>query len=286
MKPFITGKVRDVYEADSDHLVIVTLDRISAFDVVLPTMIPQKGVALNQISNYWFNFTKNIVPNHIVATKLSDMPDEFSKDPVSYDKRTVLVKKLKMLPYEFIVRGYVFGSMWKEYSEIGSFCGQAFSREYELAEKLDSPMFTPSSKNQEGHDGNISVGRLSGELGADMSNRIRDASYRLYEACYQNAIKKGIIIADTKFEFGLDNSGSLVLADEIFTPDSRRFWDAAEYRVGESPKSYDKQFVRDWLIGRHLDGVSPAPGLPADIRDKTAEIYKECYRKITGKTEY
>ena len=286
MKTLMTGKVRDVYEADDRHLVIVTTDRLSAFDIILPTLIPQKGVALNLISNYWFDFTKGIVPNHIASADLRDMPDFFSGDPGAFDKRTVLVRKLKMLPYEFVVRGYMFGSMWKEYAAKGSYLGQTFDRAYIQAEQLTSPMLTPAAKNTDGHDENITMDRLIDGLGKEMAERVCDVSLRLYEACSKEARQRGIIIADTKFEFGLDESGNLVLADELFTPDSSRFWDASAYRAGESPKSYDKQFVRDWLIERHLDAVVPPPELPADVRDTTAAIYKECYQKITGRDEY
>ena len=286
MKTLISGKVREVYEADAEHLVIVTTDRISAFDVILPTMIPQKGVALNLISNHWFGFTKDIVPNHIVSTELADMPEQFRADPAAYDKRIIKVNRLKMLPYEFIVRGYMFGSMWKEYSASGTFCGRPVAGTYRQAEKLAEPMLTPSSKSTEGHDENITIERLYNELGADTGKRVGEICLKLFDACYTEALKRGIIIADTKFEFGYDKNGVLTIGDEMFTPDSSRFWDAAEYRVGESPKSYDKQFVRDWLIAKKLDGVTPAPELPEDVRRRTAEIYKECYQKITGRAEY
>lgn len=283
MKKIISGKVREVYEISDKELVIVTTDRISAFDVILDSTIKDKGKALNLISAYWFDYTKDIVSNHIVSTKLDDMPEFFRNSPEEYDKRTILVKKLKMLPFEFIVRGYMFGSMWEEYKNTGAFCGQQLKAGYKLAEKLDEPMFTPSSKNNVGHDEYISLDKLSSEIGAEEAAKIRDICIKLYNSCYKHAYERGIIIADTKFELGYDEDGNLVLADEIFTPDSSRFWSLPEYQVGVSPKSFDKQFVRDWLIEKKLNGVSPAPELPAEIADATSKLYKECYQKTTGK---
>lgn len=285
MKKIISGKVRDIYEINERELVIVTTDRISAFDVVLKSTIKDKGVALNLISEYWFDHTSKIVPNHIISTNLSDMPAYFSEDPAQYKNRTVLVKKLKMLPYEFIVRGYMFGSMWEEYKAYKTFCGQKQEDEYKLAQKLAEPIVTPSIKNNMGHDEYISLERLRKELGSE-ADKICDICLKLYTTCCDQALQKNIIIADTKFEFGHDENGSLILGDEIFTPDSSRFWSLTDYQVGTSPKSYDKQFVRDWLIEHKLNGVTPAPELPEKIVNITAHIYKECYRKITGKEEY
>ena len=286
MKEILSGKVRDVYEVNGKELVIVTTDRISAFDVILNSTIKNKGIALNQLSLYWFDFTSDIIPNHIISSSLSDMPAYFSENAKEYEKRTVLVKKLKMLPYEFIVRGYMFGSLWKEYKSSGGYCGQKMQGQYELAQKLDNPIITPSAKNAEGHDENISIDRLREEIGSATADELCQISLSLYEKCYQYALNKGIIIADTKFEFGYDENGRLTLGDEIFTPDSSRFWAAEDYQIGVSPKSYDKQFVRDWLIKNKLNGVTPAPELPEDITMKTAALYKDCYCKITGKDEY
>lgn len=280
MKKISSGKVRDIYEVDDSNLVIVTTDRISSFDVVLNSLIPQKGVALNLLSNFWFDFTKDIVPNHIVGTSLDSMPSYFSKDPDIYKNRTVLVKKLNMLPYEFIVRGYMFGSMWKAYKSGESFCDA--SKKYVLAEKLKHPIITPSIKNHEGHDEYVPIEYLYNELGKEKTDKISEVCLSLYERCYEYAIKRGVIIADTKFEFGLDFNNNLVLGDEIFTPDSSRFWDASVYSIGKSPKSYDKQFVRDWLVSNNLDGVIPAPSLPENIVNATAKIYQECVNKIIG----
>ena len=286
MKKILSGKVRDVYEVNDKELVIVTTDRISAFDVILNSTIKNKGIALNQLSLYWFDYTSDIIPNHIISSKISDMPAYFSENAEEIEKRTVLVKKLKMLPYEFIVRGYMFGSLWKEYKSSWGYCGQKMQGQHELAQKLDNPIITPSAKNAEGHDENISIDRLREEIGSATADELCQISLSLYEKCYQYALNKGIIIADTKFEFGYDENGRLTLGDEIFTPDSSRFWAAEDYQIGVSPKSYDKQFVRDWLIKNKLNGVTPAPELPEDITMKTAALYKDCYRKITGKDEY
>ncbi len=286
MKKIISGKVREVYETDEGNLVLVTTDRISAFDVILDSTIPGKGKALNQIALYWFDLTKDIIPNHIISDELSDMPEMFAQDKEQYQGRTILTKKLKMLPYEFIVRGYMFGSMWGEYKESKTFCGQPVGGDYQLAEKLTEPMVTPSVKNSEGHDENITMDRLRAELGAEEADRIADICVKIYNKCYEDAKKKGLIIADTKFEFGYDENGVLTLGDEVMTPDSSRFWAAEDYKTGVSPRSYDKQFVRDWLIENKLNGVTPAPKLPDEIASKTAELYKECYTKITGRDSY
>lgn len=286
MKKIISGKVRDVYEVDDRELVIVTTDRISAFDVILNSTIENKGVALNLISLYWFDRTASIVPNHIISASLSDMPACFQESPEQYEKRTVLVKKLKMLPYEFIVRGYMFGSMWEEYKTSKSFCGQKIDRKYELAQKLERQVVTPSVKNDIGHDEYISLERLRQEIGSGEADEICSICLNLYETCYAEALKKGIIIADTKFEFGYDEHGRLTLGDEIFTPDSSRFWALSDWQIGVSPKSYDKQFVRDFLIEHKLNGVTPAPKLPEDVIKRTVGLYKECYCKITGREEY
>lgn len=283
MKKLSSGKVREVYEVNEQQLVIVTTDRISAYDVILPTEIQGKGIALNKISNFWFDFTKNIVPNHLISTEIRDMPAEIQADPAYYTDRTVLVKKLTMLPYEFVVRGYMFGSMWSAYQKGELFCGQKLTGDYVLAQKLDTPLLTPSAKNHVGHDEYIAPQKLVDAIGAAETARITDICLSLYDTCARCAAEKGIIIADTKFELGYDENGTLCLADEVFTPDSSRFWDAAAYRTGTSPKSYDKQFVRDWLTHSGLAGVTPAPVIPEDVAAKTAELYRECCRKITGK---
>lgn len=282
MKKILTGKVREVYEINDDHFVIVTSDRISAFDVILASEIPQKGVVLNNISNFWFDFTKDIVPNHIVSTAIKDMPSEINERADYYKDRTVLVKKLNMLPYEFIVRGYIFGNMWNAYETNSPFCGQTIEGEYQLAEKLKTPIITPSSKNSEGHDEYIAFDCLIEDLGKEAVDKICDVCLKLYNKCFEYALDRGIIIADTKFEFGFDEDGNLVLGDEIFTPDSSRFWNVNQYKVGSSPASYDKQFVRDWLISNQLNGVEPGATLPDDIIQATQNLYLECQKKLLG----
>ncbi|MDE5899470.1 MAG: phosphoribosylaminoimidazolesuccinocarboxamide synthase [Treponemataceae bacterium] len=280
MEKIISGKVREVYDLGDGRMVIVTTDRISAFDVILPTEIPGKGKVLNALSNFWFGYTKDIVKNHLISSNPADMPEEFRAP--EFEGRTILVRKLKMLPYEIIVRGYMFGSMWEAYQKDGSFSGCTFGRTYRLAEKLDAPILTPSTKAQEGHDVNVSKEYMADDIGAELARKVEDAAVSLFETCAEHALKNGIIIADTKFEFGLDADGGLVLADEVLTPDSSRFWSLADYEAGTSPKSYDKQFVRDWLKANGLAGRQDVGPLPADIVVKTAEIYRECQRRICG----
>ncbi|MCL2254410.1 MAG: phosphoribosylaminoimidazolesuccinocarboxamide synthase [Lachnospiraceae bacterium] len=278
MKKIVNGKVRDVYEVSDDQLVIVTSDRISAFDVVLPKPVKDKGKVLNSIAKFWFDYTQDIVPNHIISVDLADMPEFFRKD--EFAGRTVLVKKLKMLPFEFIVRGYIFGNMWEAYKNNQPFCGLKIEGEYKLAEKLNEPLFTPSTKAHIGHDEYISYEDVVKELGDSLASKLKELSINLYHTCYSFAYEKGIIIADTKFEFGLNNDGNLVLADEIFTPDSSRFWDVDDYQVGVSPKSFDKQLVRDWLLNNKENGEMQFANIPNDILTQTADIYAECLRRI------
>ena len=279
MKKLISGKVREVYEVSDDRLVIVTTDRISAFDVILSKPVADKGKVLNAVSLFWFDFTKDIIPNHIISDDLRDMPEYFQQS--EFEGRTILVKKLKILPFEFIVRGYMFGNMWEAYRKGQELCGQKIEGDYQLAEKLAAPIFTPSTKAHVGHDEYISFKHVADTIGADLADRIKDICLRLYDICYRYAYDKGIIIADTKFELGLDENGDLVLADEIFTPDSSRFWSLSEYVAGTSPKSYDKQFVRDWLANHKVDGEMQFDNVPDDILSKTSDIYHECLRKIT-----
>lgn len=275
-----SGKVRDVYDVSENELVIVTTDRISAFDIVLNKTVPGKGKVLNAVSLFWFDYTKDIIPNHIISADLNDMPEYFQKE--EFEGRTTLVKKLKILPFECIVRGFMFGSMWEAYSRNRDFCGQKIEGDYKLAEKLKEPLFTPSTKAEIGHDEYISYQQVEDELGIDLTNRMKEISLKLYNTCYQYAYEKGLMIADTKFEFGVDPEGNLFLADEIFTPDSSRFWNLADYQVGVSPKSYDKQFVRDWLQNNKADGKMQFDNVPDEIMSKTAEIYKECLQRITN----
>ncbi|MBQ0040386.1 MAG: phosphoribosylaminoimidazolesuccinocarboxamide synthase [Treponema sp.] len=278
MKKIISGKVREVYDLEDGRMVIVTTDRISAFDVILPTMITDKGKVLNALSNFWFNYTKDICANHMISSDLKDMPEEFQKS--EFEGRTILVKKLKMVPYEVIVRGYMFGSMYEAYKKGEPFLGHSFDKEYQQAEKLAKPIVTPSTKAAEGHDINVTLEYMKNDLGEELGTKIEQAALAIYKKCYDHAYKNGIIIADTKFEFGLTEDGTLVLADEVLTPDSSRFWDLSKYAVGSSPASYDKQFVRDWLKDNNLAGDPNIKEIPADVVSKTAAIYKECEIKI------
>ncbi len=280
MKKIISGKVREVYEVNDDALVIVTTDRISAFDQILSKPVKDKGKVLNAISAYWFDYTSDIVPNHMISADLADMPEFFQKP--EFEGRTIMVKKLKMLPFEFIVRGYIFGNMWKAYQAGELFCGIKIEGDYQQAQKLDTPILTPSTKATEGHDIYVSFDEVAASLGDELAAKIKDACLKLYDKCYRHAYENGIIIADTKFEFGLDADGTLVLADEVFTPDSSRFWSLADYTVGVSPKSYDKQFIRDWLQDNKVDGEIQYDSVPDDIIEKTSAIYAECRRRIVG----
>jgi len=280
MEKIISGKVRDVYDVSEDRLAIVTTDRISAFDVILSKPVRDKGKVLNAVSLFWFDYTKDIIQNHIISSDLGDMPEFFQKS--EFEGRTVLVKKLKILPFEIIVRGYMFGNMWESYSKGKEFCGYKIEGDYQLAEKLAAPLFTPSTKAHVGHDEYISVAQFRDALGAELADKVAETSIKIYETCYKYAYEKGIIIADTKFEFGLDENGNLVLADEVLTPDSSRFWSLADYAVGSSPKSYDKQFVRDWLLNNKVNGEMQFDNVPDDILGRTSEIYAECLQKIVG----
>jgi phosphoribosylaminoimidazole-succinocarboxamide synthase len=271
MKKLISGKVREVYEISEDRLVIVTTDRISAFDVILSKPVAGKGKVLNAMSLFWFDFTRETIPNHIISGDLRDLPEYFQK--AEFEGRAILVKKLKILPFEFVVRGYMFGNMWEAYSGGREFCGLEIKGDYKLAEKLDSPLLTPSTKAHTGHDEYVSFKYVADAVGAELADKIEKACHKLYETCYRYAYAKDIIIADTKFEFGLDAENRLYLADEIFTPDSSRFWSLSDYRPGISPRSYDKQFVRDWLLNNKKDGVMQFDNVPDEVLLKTAEIY-------------
>ena len=281
MKKIISGKVREVYDLEDGRMVIVTTDRISAFDVILPTMITDKGKVLNTLSNFWFDYTKDIVKNHMLSSDLKDMPKEFQKP--EYEGRTILVQKLKMIPYEVIVRGYMFGSMYEAYKKGEPFLGHSFDKTYQQAEKLSEPIVTPSTKASEGHDINVTIDYMKNDIGLELGNKIEQTALSIYKKCYEHAYKNGIIIADTKFEFGLDENGALVLGDEVLTPDSSRFWDLSKYKTGTSPASYDKQFIRDWLKENNLAGEKSIKAIPSDIVAKTSEIYRECQKKLCHK---
>lgn len=274
MKPIYSGKVREVYDISDERLVIVTTDRISAFDHILPQTIRNKGVILNKLSNFWFKKTEPIVPNHVISENLEDMPKFFQKD--EFKDRTVLVKKLQMLPFEFVVRGYMFGSMWNAYQKGADFCGLCIPRGYSEAQKLKTPVLTPALKRDTGHDEYMDLADLENQLGKETTHRITNICFRLYDTCAKYALSRGIIIADTKFEFGIDRDGTLTLADELFTPDSSRFWNLPDYSVGTSPRSYDKQLLRDWLTAHTENGVIPFDSVPENIICDTEAIYRKC----------
>lgn len=280
MKKISSGKVREIYEVDKKSLLIVVSDRISAFDVILPNEVPDKGKILNMISEFWFDYTKNIIKNHVISTKVSDFPVECQND--QYENRSMLVKKLKMVPIECIVRGYITGSGWKSYKENGTVCGIKLPKGLQESQKLEEPIFTPSTKAAEGHDENISFEKTCEIIGTDLAQKIKTASIEIYKKCAEYALSRGIIIADTKFEFGLDEDGNLVLGDEVLTPDSSRFWPLDEYTVGKSQKSFDKQYLRDWLKANSWDASNPTP-IPADVIEVTRNKYIEAYEKLTGK---
>jgi phosphoribosylaminoimidazole-succinocarboxamide synthase len=274
--PLITrGKVRDIYDVDDQHMLIVTTDRLSAFDVVLPDPVPNKGVVLTQVSNFWFDRLAHIVPNHFSNLTLNDL--KISKDEhAMLEGRSVIVKKLKPLPVEAIVRGYIIGSGWKDYQNTGQVCGIDLPEGLKQAEKLPEVLFTPSTKaDVGGHDENISFNKMHALIGGFLAEEVRRISLELYTEAAEFALSKGIIIADTKFEFGLDDSGKLVLIDEILSPDSSRFWPADQYQAGISPPSFDKQYIRDYLETLDWDKTPPGPHLPDDVLAKSAEKYQE-----------
>jgi len=283
LKLLARGKVRDIYEIDDDHLLIVTTDRMSAFDVILPDPIPGKGQVLTQVSNFWFNKTRHIVPNHLAEdlTLEQVIPDADQRRHV--EKQAIIVKKLKPLPVEAIVRGYLIGSGWKDYQKTGSVCGIELPKGLQLAQQLPKAIYTPSTKAEIGdHDENISFADTIPLLGQEMAEKIRDISLNIYTEAAEYARQRGIIIADTKFEFGLDENGALYLIDEALTPDSSRFWPADQYQVGVSPPSFDKQYLRDYLESLDWDKTPPAPSLPEDVRIRCAEKYREAAERLLG----
>ena len=276
------GKVRDNYAVDDDHLLIVASDRLSAFDVVLPTPIPGKGAVLTALSYFWFARTGGIVANHLSGMSLEDaVPDAAERAPLV--GRSMVVRRLEPLPIEAIVRGYIEGSGWKEYQRGGTVCGIPLPEGLRRADKLPETLFTPSTKAEMGaHDENISYDQAVDLIGADVAARVRDAAIAVYEHARDYAAGRGIIVADTKFEFALDGDGGLVLIDEVLTPDSSRFWPAESYAPGQSPESFDKQFVRNHLESIGWDKRPPAPALPPDITAKTAEKYEEARARLVG----
>ena len=276
------GKVRDVYAVDAQTLLIVATDRLSAFDVVLPDPIPGKGRILNTISNFWFARTGGIVPNHLLDVQLAQVvPDPVERSLV--EGRSVIARRLQALPIEAIVRGYLIGSGWKDYQATGSVSGVALPPGLRQAERLPRPIFTPATKAAVGdHDENISYATAASMVGADVAAKVRDISLKLYEYAARHCAQRGIIVADTKFEFGLAPDGALLLIDEALTPDSSRFWPADSYQVGSSPPSFDKQFVRDYLETLDWNKRAPGPKLPLEVIQRTTENYEEALRRITG----
>jgi phosphoribosylaminoimidazole-succinocarboxamide synthase len=276
------GKVRDIYAIDDQSMLIVTTDRLSAFDVVLPDPIPDKGRVLNTISNFWFERTRHIVPNHLTGKPLTAAvsdPDELAL----LEGRAMIVRRLKALPIEAVVRGYLIGSGWKDYQKTGRVCGIALPEDLKLADRLPAPIFTPATKAAVGaHDENIPFEVVEGLVGAPLAARVRDIAIALYQLAAEHALSRGIIIADTKFEFGVDERGALTLIDEVLTPDSSRFWPADTYKPGVSPPSFDKQYVRDYLESLGWDKKPPAPKLPADVITRTSNTYREALERLTG----
>ena len=274
------GKVRDIYDLDK-ALLIISTDRVSAFDVVLPNGIPEKGKVLTAMSVYWFRIMEDIVPNHLIASKINDFPEHIKQYRSVIEGRSMLVKKAKPLPVECIVRGYLSGSGWKEYREKGSVCGISLPQGLLEGSELPEPIFTPSTKAETGHDENITFEEMKKVIGAQLAEEVRLKSIFIYKKANDLARKKGIIIADTKFEFGLDENNRLLLIDEILTPDSSRFWPAADYKPGQMKDiSLDKQFIRDYLISINWDKKPPAPALPEDVVIKTSERYKEALKRL------
>ncbi len=282
LKKLHTGKVRDIYAIDAESMLIVTTDRLSAFDVVLPDPIPHKGYVLNAISNFWFARTQHIVPNHLTGRRVEEIVRD-ADERAMLEGRAVIVKRLKAIPLEAVVRGYVIGSGWKDYQRTGAICGIALPVGLQQAAQLPTPLFTPATKAAVGeHDQNISFEEATEIVGRAVATQVRDAAIALYLFAAEHARERGIIIADTKFEFGLDDSGRITLIDEVITPDSSRFWPIDTYRVGTSPPSFDKQFVRDYLETLDWNKQAPGPKLPAEIISRTSDKYLEALTRLTG----
>jgi len=281
VEPMVKGKVRDIFDLD-DKLLIVVTDRISAFDCVFPNLIPHKGNVLNMISKFWFDYTSDVVANHVITTDVSKYPTPYNEYTKELQGRSMLVQKVDIIPIECIVRGYLEGSGLKDYKKTGAICGIKLREGLLQGDKLDEPIFTPSTKASEGHDMNVTYEQLINIIGEDLAVKIKKASLELYKKASEYALSKGLILADTKFEFGLlDNK--LVVADEMFTPDSSRFWDASDYKPGRAQKSFDKQYLREYLETLDWDKTPPAPSLPTDIINKTSQKYLQVYRILTGK---
>jgi phosphoribosylaminoimidazole-succinocarboxamide synthase len=281
LKVFKKGKVRDVYEAN-DKLLLVVTDRISAFDFVLHEPIPLKGICLTQISRFWFDFFKDTVPSHLISTDIVDFPDKLKEHKEILNGRSMLTRKAKVFPVECIVRGYISGSAWKSYKKDGTVCGIKLPKGLKESDKFDEPLFTPSTKAESGHDINISFEKMKEIIGEEEAEKIKELSLKIYNEGAKYALDKGIIIADTKFEFG-KLADEIILVDELLTPDSSRFWPADLYDPGKSQPSFDKQYVRDYLTSTGWDKNSDPPHLPDNVIEETQKKYQEAYEKITGK---
>ena len=277
------GKVRDVYAVDSDSLLIIATDRISAFDCVLPTPIERKGEVLTALSQFWFDQLGDVVANHLITTKIDEMPEALRRHSQLLSGRSMLVRRAEVFPVECVVRGYLVGSGWKDYLRTGEVCGHKLPENLLESAELPEPLFTPSTKAEQGHDENISEAQVRELIGAEQTARLRDTSLQLYSRARDYARQKGIIIADTKFEFGLDKDGELTLVDEVLTPDSSRFWPADSYKPGQPQPSFDKQYVRDYLETLNWDKRPPAPALPPEVASATTARYLEAYKLLTGK---
>ncbi len=282
LKKVYQGKVRDIYQVDSEHWLIVTSDRLSAFDVILPDPIPKKGIVLTKVSNFWFDRFSKQVKNHLSDIPLEDIIKDEQELNILKD-RSVIARKLKALPFEAIVRGYVIGSGWKEYQNTGAICGVKLPENLQQAQQLNTAIFTPSTKAAVGdHDINVSFDEIINLAGKDIAEKVRDLSLQIYSEAAHYALERGIIIADTKFEFGLDENQEIILIDEALTPDSSRFWPLDSYQVGQSPKSFDKQYVRDYLETLDWNKKAPGPKLPQEIIDNTSKKYLEACEILTG----
>jgi phosphoribosylaminoimidazole-succinocarboxamide synthase len=279
-----SGKVRDIFALDQDRLLLVASDRISAFDVVLPTPIPNKGRVLTGLARFWFRETERagIMPNHLLSTSVADLPADYAASAAELRGRSMICRRATVLPIELIVRGYLAGSGWKDYRRTGAVCGIPLPDGLRESDRLPEPLFTPSTKAEVGHDQNISFADMTALVGLDIAQRARDLALALYRFAAARAESAGIIVADTKFEFGTLEDGSLLLIDEVLTPDSSRFWEAAAYEPGRAQDSYDKQFVRDWLEAQDWDKTYPGPELPADVVAGTQQRYVEAFERITG----
>jgi phosphoribosylaminoimidazole-succinocarboxamide synthase len=275
------GKVRDIYEIQNNLLLVAT-DRISAFDIVLPDPIPSKGICLTQLSKFWFDYTKDIIPNHVITTDIEEFPEGLQKFRTQLEYRSMLVKKTVVLPYECIVRGYISGSAWSSYKKDGTVCGIKLPNGLQESEQFPEPLFTPSTKAKASHDLNISFEEMKKHAGAEVANTLKEYSLNIYQTAVKYARKKGIIIADTKFEFGMYNN-EIIWIDEALTPDSSRFWPAKRYSPGQAQPSFDKQFVRDYLNSTGWDHNSAPPHLPKEVVNETSKKYQGAYEKITGK---